>query len=203
LIAPLVVSCSPSGGGGTEDAGADAQPVCGVGFLGDATQGIDMKVIALGASGTSSEIHDGSDVALILPPQGGRVIFIGVRANNIDPCAVKLSGALRDLTNDQVRVDIRSVNLVPDSTGYGASTDAVIATFSNIPVCPNQWSVTNTFGNPYQLEVTLTDHAGRTAQQKMKVVPRCAQPDNEGQCMCLCKAGYVLGENCGLDGGAE
>jgi len=40
---------------------------------------------------------------------------------------------------------------------------AVIATFSNIPVCGNQWSATNVNDNPYQLEVTVTDGRARLA----------------------------------------
>jgi hypothetical protein len=191
-----MLGCSPEHNAGAPDASA-----CGVGVLGDPSQPIDMKVIALGADGGSGEVHEGGDVALIFPPQGGRVIFVGVRATNLDPCAVKLSGALSDLANGQVRVDIRTINLAPDDAGYGTSTDAVIATFSNIPVCPNQWSNTDTFDNPYELDVTLTERGGRTAEQKMKVVPRCAEPDKEKECVCLCKQGYVLGENCELDGG--
>jgi hypothetical protein len=70
-------------------------------------------------------------------------------------------------------------------------------------VCPNQWSATDAFGNSYELEVMLTDRRDASVEQKMKVVPRCAEPDKERECMCLCKAGYILGENCGLDGGAD
>jgi hypothetical protein len=199
----LVGGCSPAD---HTDAGVPAldAAICGVGFLGDPAQPIAMSVISLGASGVSSEVHDGSSIDLLFPPQGGRVVFVGVRATNIDPCGVTLSGALRDPTNNQVRVDIRPVDLVPDDAGFGSSDDGVISTFSNIPVCPNQWSATDTFGHPYQLEIALTDRAGRAADAKIHVVPQCAEPDKLTECLCLCKTGYVLGENCTIaDGGID
>jgi hypothetical protein len=161
-----------------------------------------MHVIALGADGASSPVADGGPVALIFPPQGGRVIFAGVRARNVDPCGVELSGALRDLATHQVRVDVRTVNLAATSDGYVASTDSSISTFANVPVCPNQWSSVDAFGQPYDLEMTLTDRAGRTASQKIRVVPACAEPDRAAECRCICKEGYVLGEACPTDGGA-
>ncbi|GAC1546919.1 MAG: hypothetical protein NVS3B10_10840 [Polyangiales bacterium] len=159
-------------------------------------------MVARGADGRSSKVNDGDDVALTFPPQGGRVIFAGVRATNLDPCAVKLSGALRDETSLNVRVDTRTVNLKPTGDGWGASLDTDISSFSNVPTCPNQWADTDVFDHEFELTLTVTERGGRTATQTLKVKPRCAEPAREAECRCICKRGYVLGESCaGPDAG--
>lgn len=189
------------------DAGPDTS--CALPYLGDPSKDIELELRALGADGTDAPIQDGGDVALIFPPQGGRVIFAGVRATNLDPCAVQLSGAVRDLATQQVRVDARTVNLIPDATGWGTSgaasqsVQAAVSNYANVPLCPNEWSQTNVFDNTYGLEVTVTDKAKRKATKIIKVTPRCAEPTNAAECTCLCKAGYVLGENCMADGGSD
>ena len=129
-------------------------------------------------------LSDGDSVPLILPPQGGRVIFVGVRATNVDGCGLQLTGALRDLATQQVRVDSRTVNLIDTGDGYGVSgtpstaVSTAISDFSNIPVCPNEWSSTNVYGTAYGLEVTIKDREGRTLTKKIQVTPECGQPDN-------------------------
>jgi hypothetical protein len=197
LAVSVLVGCSthsdaPRDGGSD----ADAAPICGVGFIGDPGRPMDIEVTARNVDGTSSVLSDGASVALIFPPQGGRVIFVGVRALNVDPCAVQLSGALRDLQNAEVRVDVRTVNLAQAMDGRGVSTDSDISTFSNVPVCPNQWSASNAYGTPYDLVVSVTDRGGRTASKTVRVTLACAEPDRALECLCICKAGYVLGQTC-------
>lgn len=177
------------------DPGTDA-PACTLPFIGDATKSMTLEIIARDAAGRSSKVTEGGDVAIVYPPQGGRVIFVAARVTNVDPCAVKLSGVLRDLTTGQVRLDIRTVNLVPTGDGFGSALDADLSSFSNVPVCPNQWATDDVDDKPYELQVTVTDKSGRTATQKTKVVPRCAEPEREVECRCICRKGYVLGQAC-------
>jgi hypothetical protein len=125
------------------------------------------------------------------------VIFAGVRATNVDACHVTLSGSLRDPQNGKICFDERTVNLRPTDDGWGASVDSDISTFSNIPVCPNQWASADAFGSEFDLTVKLRDRGGRTIEKTVRVVPACAEPENEEQCKCICKQGYVLGEMCG------
>src|SRR5262249_28407664 len=157
-----------------------------------------IAITARGPDGVARPISDGDTVAMILPPQGGRVIFAGVRVTNVDPCAVTLSGALRDLSTMQIRLDARSINLtpIPGMAGFGESDDEDISTFSNIPVCPNQWSKTDVYGTTYELSVSVTDRDKRTATTTAKVIPSCAEPDNQTECLCICKGGYMLGQQC-------
>ena len=189
---------SPPSDAGT-DAPADA-PGCTLPFIGDKSQDIVMEVIVLGASNTSTKVSEGDMVPMIFPPQGGEVIFAGVRAKNIDPCGAKISGALRDLGSNLVQVDARTVNLEDSGDGWGQSTDSDIASFSNISVCPNNWSKSDIYGHVHQLEVTVTDRDKRSATSKIKVTPFCAEEAYMPFCTCTCKEGYILGETC--DGGA-
>jgi hypothetical protein len=192
--APLaVVACSPAPSAPAPDAGPTG---CKLSFLGDATKPPTLEALALGADMTSVPIADGAEVTLAFPPQGGRVIFAGVRATNVDPCAVQLTGAIRDETTMQVRLDSRTINLLPDGDGGGASDPVDISTFANVPVCPNEWSRTNLYGTEYQLELSILDREGRAASLKRKVVPQCAEPAHVVDCLCICSGGYVLGETC-------
>jgi hypothetical protein len=181
---------------------ADASHVaCNLPFVGDATKDASIELTALGPDAVSHVLSEGADVPLIFPPQGGRVIFVGVEAMNVDPCNVEITGALGDTTTKQVRIDGRTVNLAPSPSGYGASVDTDISTFSNIPACPNQWASTDVYDHPFQLTLTLVDRSGRKASKSIGVVPKCAEPDKLAECLCICKKGYVLGEMCG-DAGA-
>lgn len=177
---------------------------CGVEYLGERAKDIELEVTALGAAPPAHAVADGQKVPLIFPPQGGRVIFVGVRARNLDPCGVTLLGAIRDPATRQVRIDKRTVNLASAGAGWGACNDTDISTFANVPVCPNSWATTDAFGRPFQLEVTLTDRDGRSATKTLTVTPECGEPASEAECRCICQGGYVLGQACGAaDGGAD
>ncbi len=174
----------------------DAAPACKLPFLGEAGKPVQLEVTVADGSGVSKPLKDGDRVPLIDPPQGGRVIFIGARATNIDACAVKLSGAIRDPLSKQVRFDNRTINLVPTGDGWGASGEGVISNFSNIPLCPNQWSDQDAFEKEYELTISVADKSGHTATRTLKVTPFCAEPAKLDACLCICKKGYVLGEKC-------
>jgi len=202
LAALAVLSGCPSGP--PDPPAPDAGPAgCTLGFLGDAGAPPIVQVLALGADMTTTPLQDGDMVTLAFPPQGGRVIFAGARATNLDPCGVELGGAVRDEATQEVRLDTRTVNLLPTGDGWGASNPTDISTFANVPVCPNEWSKTNLYGTEYQLELTLTDRGGRTVTQKIKVIPECSEPAHAADCLCICKGGYVLGETCTTDDGGD
>jgi hypothetical protein len=187
-----LAACSPA------DPVPDAGPHgCPYAPLGDPSQPAVVELLGLGPDGrTLVTLHDGDPVTLAFPPQGGRVIFAGVRATNLDPCGVQLAGVVRDEASMQVRLDSRTVNLKPTGDGWAESDPADISSFANIPVCPNEWSKTNLFGTTYGLEMTLTERSGRTESLTMKVVPACDEPAHEAECLCICQGGYVLGQSC-------
>lgn len=185
----------------------DAGPIggCKLPYLGDSSAEMIVDVVALGPNGKMKPIEDGSDITLMFPPQGGRVVFAGVRATNLNPCGVRLSGALRDPISKQVRLDSRIINLQVASDGYGQSDIADIFTFANIAACPNQWSDQDLMDVPYELTVSLTDNEDRKVTKVLQVIPRCNEPGQVGGCVCQCDSEYVLGMMCaGLpDGGVD
>lgn len=190
MLLAIVAACGGCTGG------EDPLQGCKLDYLGDEALPLEMKLVARDADEVAREIVNASDVDMILPPQGGRVIFVGAVATNVSACGVELSGALRDLSTGQLRVDARTTNLKPKGGGWGGPLDGDISTFSNIPLCPNQWASTAVHGAPFELTVTLSDPQGKTASQTMQVTPVCGQPANEAECLCQCKQGYVLGQTC-------
>jgi hypothetical protein len=198
-LAGLAAGCTAPGG--------TAEP-CAAGFIGSTSHPPALEIVALRPDYTVAPVTDGGSIPLMFPPQGGRVLFVGARATNVDGCGLQLTGALRDETSRQVRVDSRTVNLIATSDGWGTTGVGVvsdaISNFSNIAVCPNQWSTTDVFGHTYGLEVTVVDRAGRSAASTVGVVPYCGEPARASECMCTCAAGYVLGQACPADdGGSE
>lgn len=219
LAAAIVMAGCPGGGDDAQpeveagpEAAPDAPTDCPAGFLGDPAKEIELELRALRADGTDVPLADGDDLAIVFPPQGGRVSFVGVRAINLDGCGVQVTGALRDIATRQIRVDGRTVNLrkEPDgwgTTGQGTTTNiedsAAIGDYSNIPVCPNQWAESDIFDKTFELEVLVQDRRKKKMTKVIKVTPRCSEPGaKEAACRCLCKNGYVLGESCGEDAGA-
>lgn len=199
----ILLGCSSNSVSSTPDAAppqVDAD--CPVGVLGDTSMPIEFEFRVLHVDGSDAPLADGDDVPLVFPPQGGRVIFVGVRAKNIDGCGVQLTGALRDMSNGQVRIDSRTVNLIPTGDGWGTSAppsqsiSSARDTYSNVPVCPNQWATSDVFDHEFILEVTVEDKEKRKLTKSIKVTPRCAEPDKLAECRCICKVGYVLGEQC-------
>jgi hypothetical protein len=182
----------------------DAGEGCAIPFAGDRSKPIEMTLTVLGPDAKSRPLAGGDKVPLIFPPQGGRVIFVGVKARNLDPCEARISGVLRDKSTQQIRIDARTATLEPTPDGWVTSTDANIASFANVPVCPNQWASTDAFDNVFEMSVTLTDRSGRTLNQKIDVTPECAEPAMRAECLCICKWGYKLGEDCSAaDAAAE
>jgi hypothetical protein len=47
--------------------------------------------------------------------------------------------------------------------------------------------------------MSLRDRDDRSMKKVVRVKPACAEPENEAQCLCICKKGYVLGEMCSSD----
>jgi hypothetical protein len=220
LAAPAILlgGCPGGEGEGTVDAGPDvpaidAPNVCPAGFLGDPTKEPEIELRALTVEGKDVPLNDGDDLAVIFPPQGGRVVFVGVRAINVDACGIQITGALRDIGTAQIRLDGRTLNLEPEPDGWGTSgrgttikfeDSALIGNYSNIPVCPNQWAAVDIFDQTFELEVLVQDRRKKQVSKKVKVTPRCAEPGAKlVACRCLGKKNYVLGESCGEDAGTD
>src|SRR5258706_2042323 len=137
VLALLAIGCSPPGGEHPADASSDGS-ACSAVMIGNPRGEIEFEITATDQS-TEVVLHEGDALPLLFPPQGGRVSFVGVRARNLDPCGVQLSGAIRDETTMQTRLDARTVNLVPHDDGWATTRPPTqISSYSNVPMCPNQ-----------------------------------------------------------------
>jgi hypothetical protein len=208
LVATIsLLSCStpPPDPIDTEDAGIIIGG-CKLPFVGDPNAPMEMDVIALGVDEKLTTLEDGSDITLMFPPQGGRVVFAGVRARNVNPCGVRIAGALRDPVSKKVSIDNRIINLQVTEDGYGRTDPLDFSSFANIAACPNQWSSQDLMDTPYELTVSLTDKDGRKLTHVRQVMPRCDEPGREAECLCICDVDYLLGMACEgvpVDGGVE
>lgn len=185
-------SCTSS----PEDETSPPPPSCKLPFQGDANAAPQIELIYSGADGLNHPVEEGGEIPMLLPPQGGRVVYVGARVTNMDPCQATLNGSVRDLDTDQVRLDIRTVNFTPTGDGWAQSAEGNPAVFSNVPLCPNQWSESDLFGASYLLTIKVTDRGGKVAEAQAHVRPSCVEPDNEADCKCICRGGYMLGDTC-------
>ena len=170
-------------------------------IVGDATQPMEVRILVRDETGAVTAVSDGAEVPLVQPPQGGKVVFAGIRAPNLDTCgAVEITGSMRDGTsaNDRiVGLDGRPIDLVPAADGWAESAEPdQLSSYSNIPVCPNHTSTRDLYGQDYQLTVSVRDVSDRRGSASVIVRPYCAEPQFEAECLCTCKQGYVLGSPC-------
>jgi hypothetical protein len=186
-FALFLFACSCSNGGSVA-----ADSGC---FAGSEAAPPEMIIVHQTASGTIAVTMAEGTVPLIQPPQGGRVIFVGARARNVDGCPINISSLLRDpCTNRIVGYETRDVLMKPTGDGWiEPEFPDQLANYSNLAACPVGAATRNINGERYVLEVRLTDVAGRTVEQHIPVTPACAQPENRDECVCLCRAKFVLG----------
>lgn len=184
-------------------AGCPSTPVrCKTGFLGDPAKPIVIELVKIDQDEVVRDVAACGAVDIVKPPQGGKVIFIGVRATNLDGCGIDLNAALRDPATQQViGAEERTVNLVPIAAraGWGETSasgnfhDVGYSDFANIAVCPNV-TARDVQRDAHLLDVKVTDKAGRVGRAQMIVVPRCAQTDPIvlAECECTCERGYRI-----------
>lgn len=166
--------------------------------IGDLAKAPEIEIVFRDEAGSVHSATPGGDIPLIQPPQGGKVLFVAVRAQNVDGCALKISASLRDpCSGTLVSLERRPINLVATAGGYGEpARPDTIDNFSNLPACPRAGTSKDVVGQRHLLRVTVEDRAGKTAEASVEVVPRCAE-STRVLCECECRSDYVLGESCG------
>jgi hypothetical protein len=197
----MVLAAAACGSDAAVDAGPDAR-VC---LVGDAEAEPEIELVYRTIDGEMAPLVDGQEAPLILPPQGGKVFIVGVKARNVDVCGARLAGALRDPCNGRVvGLERRNVFLVPGDGGWAIPRQPrELSDYANIPVCPNFVSDLDADRAEMTLEITLTDGRGREASARATVRPTCAEPQFAEQCACECDADYRLGDPCPEDGEHE
>ncbi|MBI4820986.1 MAG: hypothetical protein HY791_32275 [Deltaproteobacteria bacterium] len=166
--------------------------------MGDLSLPIEAHIVHRNEDAQLELTEQNGEIPLIQPPQGGKVLFVGVRAKNLDGCGVRISASLRDPCSGLlVSLERRPVDLALSADGFGEpARPETIDNFSNLPACPRAGTDRDLFGQTYLLRVTIEDRDGRKAEASLAVVPRCADPTRE-LCECECRSDYVLGESCG------
>lgn len=172
-------------------------------FIGDKDGEAEIHIIVRTAEGTDFvDVADGDQVPLILPPQGGKVTLIGVRARNVS-CNMQMNAGLFDDCQAPPRVigrEGRPIELEEGPDGFGVPVQKdQLQNYANIPVCPAFSSTRDGDGEPYRLEMRVTEvkRAGeeepRTHVFTATVTPFCAQAEIEDECQCECDVDLITG----------
>jgi hypothetical protein len=167
--------------------------------IGDRTLPIEFVAVYFPSDGAVGDIVDGGDVPLRRPIQGGKVMYVGVRAKNVDGCNVQLTAALRDPVSQQViALEQRPVRLVDSGDGWGRP-ESEYDHLANLPACPSAAATHDVDDSSWLLELRLDETGGRTATTTITVVPRCDGPGEMEECACECDSDYVIGSPCPVD----
>lgn len=195
LVGPALLSA-----GCPAKAGPDGGAGCTIAYLGEPTLPARLELYYLGEDLLPHDVSACGPLDIVEPPQGGRVLFVGLRGTNLDPCGLSIYGSLLDPRDDSIiGVEMRTTQLLPIAgrPGWGqtaASGDPTngFSAVANIPVCPNLGArdVQQQLG---LVRIELTDRRGKQARITERVFPRCAQPDaaHRAACECLCQGGYT------------
>ncbi len=167
------------------DAGPDAIP-CGV--VGDPSLPAELQVVYQTVDGTAAPLDDGAELRLVDPPQGGKILLVGVRVTNVDLCGATIQVAMKDLVTGRVAgIERRPVawRIADDGFAEPAQPDQ-ISDYANVPVCPNANIAQDIDGNPWRLEVRFYDQAQQATEQLLTVTPSCADSWDPALCACEC-----------------
>lgn len=143
------------------------------------------------------DLADGSMVSIMPPLQGGYVIYVGVRAQNVHGLTAQVTAAVRDTATPRVlTLEHRPVRLLPSADGW-ARPESGYQDLANVAVC----SVTEAVDfdqATWRLEVTLEDEDGRTGETAVLIRPVCSNDDQLG-CECACDSERPKSGECAVD----
>jgi hypothetical protein len=203
LLSSLVIAaCEGVVGGDVVDAGPEPLEC----FFGDETQPPTGELVFLDENFQMQDLVSGQAVPVLLPPQGGKVAFIGVRLKNMDLCSLQATGGVFDDCPSEPRVigrESRGIEMEKnDATGLAEPADpTTINNYVNIPLCGNFTSSRDIDGEPYRVELRVSDRARRALVLRADITPFCpgAATDDDGvfaQCLCECDADYDFAIAC-------
>ncbi|HKU43240.1 MAG TPA: hypothetical protein VJR89_34000 [Polyangiales bacterium] len=174
-------------------------------FVGDVAKPIEFEVVHRTADGECLATEELGEVPLIQPPQGGKVMFVGVRARNLDGCGLTLATALVEPeTGAVISLERRPVTLELGDNGWmSPERPKEASNYSNLPACPRADLTRSITGEPYELRVNITDKEGRKASTSMQVIPTCGEPNRAALCECECSKDYRLGHQCSTNSEAS
>jgi hypothetical protein len=201
LLLLVALSLVPLGAASCEPP-ADGDPDGGTGllecFFGDEGQEPEGELVFLDENFEMQELRPGARVPLILPPQGGKVVFVGARLKNMDLCSLQANGGVFDDCQVQPRIigrEGRGIQMVVnDATGLAEpAAPTTINNYVNIPLCGNFTSSRDIDDEPYRLEIRFSDRALRALVLRADFTPFCPASvgdDVFAQCICECDADF-------------
>ena len=140
-------------------------------------------------------------------PQGGHVVLIGAKVENLmsDTANLKVRFRRPD-TGLIVAEEGRTVKMVPvpGELGFMQPDIRTRSQVSNVPLCPS-YGPLGIVDELFDMEVELTalyTAPVQSGRATIQVVARCSTPDDEAFCRCECEPGFVLGK-CGDAGGRD
>jgi hypothetical protein len=173
-------------------------------FVGDENAAPEIEAVYLDENGQMQSMVDGQTVPLIFPPQGGKVLLVGVRARNLDGCPINITTALIDPCSGIAAAgpETRPLTLEPGADGWlvppslRTDTPLGIEGYSNLASCPRANIDRDINGEPHQLQIVVEDKKGRTVQKTLAITPVCSEPEYLDQCLCECRSDYDQGADC-------
>jgi hypothetical protein len=157
-------------------------------FVGDASRPVELKVVHRDENAMIVETAPGARVPLIQPPQGGKVLFIGARARNLDGCPAHVRASLYDPSTNAVAFqEARDVILKATSDGWlEPDLPNEVDNYANIAVCPPPNPARNVDGERYRLELEISDDKARTQATTLDIIPYCGEAAIVDRCHCEC-----------------
>jgi hypothetical protein len=196
LLAALAALAGCSDPAGAPDALPPAPCV-----VGDPEAEPEVQLIYRTAGGVAAPLLDGGTLDIQTPPQGGKVVFVGMRVRNVVVCQAFLQAALRDTCTPRVfGIESRPIawRLAADGFAEPAQPEQ-ISDYANVPVCPNATLAHDIDGHPAWVEVRLYERSGRVTERIVQVVPTCEADLDPALCRCECDSDYVAGRECPSD----
>jgi hypothetical protein len=187
----------PLAGCGNGDGGPIEEPIgC---FVGDPAAPPVGEIVYRTPDGEVALAEDGGVLPLLEAPQGGWMLFVGLRTRNLG-CELTLTGTLVDhlaSPAELVSVEQRPVTQEPGDDGWGwPRFPERIGNYSNLPGCPRQRLARDVNGEPWVVELEGVDADGRVARASITATPTCADEGRRWFCECQCDREYVLGQTC-------
>jgi hypothetical protein len=171
--------------------------------IGDVTQPAQLEFVHRDVLGQMVLTSSSARVPLFQSDQGGYLVFMSVRAKNLDGCRSSLTISVHEPCDDRsIGQETRAVSLVPGDDGWAAPEFPTFLTnFGNIPMCPSSGAVRNLHDEPYLVRATIQDLDGQIGTATTSIIPFC-HGDQEERCLCECNSNFVIVGSCdALDAG--
>lgn len=198
-LLPWMAACPEPGPPGEGEGEGEVEPPV---VIGDPTAPAELSLVYRDVDGQMQDLHDGDEIPLLLPLQGGKVIYVGVKGTNVTSRINVRVGLYDDCQAPPRVVTLEGrANLLKDD-GSGTAVpindpaDLVATNFANVPMCPTQAvSSVDMNDRPWRMEVNVTEQRregedkARTHSLITHVIPVCAEPDFAEFCDCECDEG--------------